>query len=143
MIFLASRPREVFLATCDRNMSPVACEQRPNQFQKSKHGMHGPTRWQTQNLSLILGACVPFPAIPNVSHLGSPNKLCCENTSVPAPGGPIKTILTPLGGFDTPCSNLASSCCTRDSSLCTRSLRLSTISSVIGAIAAGRGGRLT
>src|SRR5579862_8292829 len=119
MIFLASRPREVFLATCDRNMSPVACEQRHNQLQASKHEMHGLTRWQTQNLSLILGACVPFPAIPNVSHPRPPNKPCRGNTSIPAPGGPIKTILSPLGGFDPPCSSLASSCCTRDSSLCT------------------------
>ncbi|KAH3662997.1 hypothetical protein OGATHE_004573 [Ogataea polymorpha] len=43
MIFLASNPKGVFCATCERSMSPVA-------------------RWQAQNFSLRFGAWVPFPA---------------------------------------------------------------------------------
>lgn len=137
MIFFACRPSSVFLVTCARSMSPVACTARQlDRMTNTSLLKDARTRWQTQYLSFILGACVPLPTSTN-QHSVPPS--LAPQEYVPAPGGPIKIILmpslapTPEPPAARPCI-FASSSCTRASSLLIVPWSWSTSESV-GAIA--------
>lgn len=139
MIFLASRPSDVFLATWDRSISPVALNTIivSKENQSAMTVVYRLTRWQAQYFSFILGACVPLP------RGGLKDKeITVWHQTIPAPGGPIKIIRIPAVAFclrvEPPpvvCSSLDSNCSTRVSSFRTKSRRASTEASSIGAIA--------
>jgi hypothetical protein len=122
-------------------MSPVAYNlsaihsQLPTQRLGGVDNNEKRTRWHAQNFSLIRGACVPLPTF-RVSKMPDLDPL--QQKHLPAPGGPIKIILTLSADAGAPPPwpvSLFSSSAMRFSSLLTVLLRSSTTLSVNGAIA--------
>jgi hypothetical protein len=136
MIFLASRPNGVFLATCDRSMSPVAygvldvfyfLEDVAGCYQMAA----GKALFDIRCLSSLAYMML-------FSRCSTRLRTFQKGSCVPAPGGPIKTILTPslAEGFGPPETwwSLSSSSLTLDSSFWTISCSDCTVSSRIGGI---------